>query len=196
MRNTRVLVNNAWAEAICATKSRTAIDATAGRGSDSISLGQLVGDDGVVHAFDIQQTAMDETVRRYEQRESDHGGMGVLHAYVRSHEDFDSLGLRAGSVCCCAYNLGWYPGRGADRSVITTVDTTLASLNSAQSLIAVGGVITVMAYVGHEGGREEELACFQWAQNLSNREWSSFVLRYPNRNAAPSVLICQRISSL
>ncbi|PXF45131.1 putative rRNA methylase YtqB [Gracilariopsis chorda] len=191
MRHSSLFLRDIWQDAINRTKLSTAIDATAGRGSDTISLGQFVGNEGVVHAFDIQEAALDETKSRYEEA-SQHEAMGTLHLYKKSHEDFSVLGLEDGSVACVVYNLGWYPGRGADRSIITKVSSTIASLKSAEALVAVGGVISVMAYVGHKWGKEEEEACIEWTQSLCRQEWNVFVIKYPNRKAAPSLIVCEK----
>ena len=40
------------------------VDATAGNGHDTLKLAELVGEDGHVYAFDIQQTALDHTKER------------------------------------------------------------------------------------------------------------------------------------
>ena len=42
----------------------TVIDATAGNGGDTVFLAQRVGDTGRVHAFDIQQLAIENTRKR------------------------------------------------------------------------------------------------------------------------------------
>ncbi|KAI0559907.1 SAM-dependent methyltransferase [Gracilaria domingensis] len=191
MRHSGSFVREAWHDAIRNTEIRTVIDATAGRGSDTISLGQYVGNEGIVHAFDIQQDAIEETRQRYEEALL-HGDMGVLCLHRRSHEDFSLLGLKEGSVSCVVYNLGWYPGKGADRSIITRESSTLRSLESAEGLVAVGGVVSIMAYVGHKGGKEEEEACLDWATGLRSRKWNVVVLKYPNRRAAPSLILCER----
>ncbi|MFP6901115.1 MAG: class I SAM-dependent methyltransferase, partial [Opitutales bacterium] len=45
-----------------------AIDATAGNGHDVAYLAALVGESGKVHAFDLQQVAMESTERRLKER--------------------------------------------------------------------------------------------------------------------------------
>lgn len=191
MRHSGLFLRDIWQDAINRTKLQVAIDATAGRGSDTISLGQFVNNGGVVHAFDIQEAALDETRSRYNEA-SQHEAMGKLHLHKKSHEDFSFLDLEDESVACVVYNLGWYPGRGADRSIITRVSSTIASLKSAEALVAVGGVISIMAYVGHKWGKEEEEACIEWTQSLCAREWNVFVIKYPNRKAAPSLIVCEK----
>jgi hypothetical protein len=48
------------------------------------------------------------------------------------------------------FNLGYLPG--SDVQVTTTPETTLAALDVAVGVLAVGGHISILAYVGHAGG--------------------------------------------
>ena len=50
-----------------------------------------------------------------------------------------------------AFNLGYLPK--GDKSVITEIRSTIQALESAISLVRPKGVITIVSYVGHQGGR-------------------------------------------
>lgn len=50
-----------------------------------------------------------------------------------------------------AFNLGYLPG--GDKGIITQSATTLLALEAAKELLLPGGVISIVAYVGHPGGR-------------------------------------------
>lgn len=50
-----------------------------------------------------------------------------------------------------AFNLGYLPG--GDKTVITTSKTTLPALQAASRILRSEGLISVMVYVGHPGGR-------------------------------------------
>ena len=67
------------------------------------------------------------------------------------------------NLCCCwlkphlvifdrlvAFNLGYLPG--GDKTVITKSETTLLGMEAATRIVAAGGVISIMVYVGHPGG--------------------------------------------
>lgn len=189
----------AWRTAVArvAAPAPVALDATAGRGSDTLGLCGLLGPGGVVHSVDLQQAAIDETRERYNRlvREGEGGHAARLCVYRGCHSDLrrvtrDAVEPRSAAVV--AYNLGWYPGAGADRSVITRAESTVRSLRSAQDLLAPGGVISVMAYVGHPGGQEEEDAVYAWATGLCSKEWTVVYVKYPNRNLAPTLFLCER----
>lgn len=50
-----------------------------------------------------------------------------------------------------AFNLGYLPG--GDKTMITRADTTLLGLEAAERILAPGGLISLVVYVGHPGGR-------------------------------------------
>lgn len=195
------VLRSAWQTAISRTglDKPVGVDATAGRGSDTLSLCRLLGPSGVVHSVDIQEAAIGETRSRYEEMarasKDAHESVARLVLHQGCHSD---LRARIGgaalddSVAVVAYNLGWYPGANADRSIITRAESTVRSLTSAQRLLAPGGVISVMVYVGHDGGEEEEEAVYDWATNLCPKQWTVVYLTYPNRNLAPTLLLCER----
>lgn len=193
IRHSGIFLRAHWRSTVSQISLTTAIDATAGRGSDAIALGTYIGTGGTLHAFDIQQAALDETRQRYEQASED-TPMAELCLHRKSHHDLGVLGLSDRSVACVVYNLGWYPGKDADRAVVTKVDTTVKSLVSAERLVGVGGLISVMAYVGHASGKEEELAVREWASALDCKMWSVCVLTYPNRQGAPTLVLCERVA--
>lgn len=195
------VLRSAWQTAVSRSPSDRllAIDATAGRGSDTLSLCRLLGSQGVVHSIDIQQDAIDETQSRYEEMmrdsESKDESIAKLFLHQGCHSDLHARTggvLNNESVAVITYNLGWYPGTNADRSIITQAESTVRSLKSAEQLLAPGGIISVMVYVGHDGGEREEEAVYDWASNLCSKKWTVVYLTYPNRNLAPTLLLCER----
>lgn len=189
------IVRNVWRDAFMRTRSVIAIDATAGRGSDTLSLCELAGNDGVVHAVDVQAAALAETRARYDVACSTNVPMAVLRTHNASHDDLCAVtGLRGG-VAAVVYNLGWYPAPGADRRIITRAESTLRSLHSATKIVSPEGIISIMAYVGHEGGRDEADSVREWSENLDRTCWSVVHLAYPNRRQAPELFLLQRAAA-
>ncbi len=139
------------------------IDATVGNGHDTLFLAQQVGVSGKVYGFDIQQAALDETWRRL-QSEGVDARVSLYHA---GHEAMAILlpeSIR-GTVKAVMFNLGYLPG--GDKQRTTAISTTLAALEQAREMLAPGGVVSVLAYTGHPGGREEAEAVKRWAAALS-----------------------------
>ncbi len=78
------------------------IDATAGRGNDTLHLCKLVGDSGHVTAFDIQQDAVDSTKALL----SKHGVAHRGDVLLKSHSEMDQL-FEEESVSFITFNFGW-----------------------------------------------------------------------------------------
>jgi hypothetical protein len=50
-----------------------------------------------------------------------------------------------------AFNLGYLPG--GDKEIITRSETTLLALEAAKRILIPQGLISIVVYVGHPGGR-------------------------------------------
>lgn len=64
------------------------------------------------------------------------------------------------------FNLGFLPG--ANKVHTTTVDGTIAALEAAAGMLAVGGVLSVVAYPGHDPGLIEAEAVARWMLALDS----------------------------
>ena len=134
----------------------TAIDATAGNGHDTEFLAQLAGAEGRVIAYDVQTVAIESTRARLEKA-------GLLDRVSLRRDSHERIGEENG-FDVVMFNLGYCPG--ADKAVITTVDSTLRALEAAASGLRPGGLITVVCYTGHPGGAEEAEAVLAWTRGL------------------------------
>ncbi len=159
-----------------------AVDATAGAGHDTLFLAQTVGPSGQVYAFDVQQTALEETRLLLE-----HAGLtGFTHLLPTGHEHIkEALPPEIyGRLDAVMYNLGWLPG--SDKRVVTQAQTTTASLKAACELLAPGGIITIVLYA-HEAGKIEAKAVEQFCSQLTG-SLSAFSLHRLNRSGAPYMI--------
>jgi predicted methyltransferase len=185
-----------------------AIDATAGNGNDTLVLARAVGRDGLVLAFDIQELALERTGRKLTEagigwnranpdtEAAAAAGSGRRPAaecllVPTSHAEMERWAKAAGvdSVAAVMFNLGYLPGDGADRSVITRADSTLPAMEAALRLLRPGGVLTAVLYPGHPGGGEEAAAVERWAAGLAQAEAQVLVYRFGNAPAAAPYLI-------
>jgi hypothetical protein len=97
-----------------------------------------------------------------------------------------------GRVGAIMFNLGYLPG--GDKALTTEPETTLAALEHAVHYLRPGGVITVVQYVGHEGGAAEAEAVDAWAADLNQARFQALSYRFVNqRNAPPRLLAVERI---
>lgn len=165
-----------------------AVDATCGRGNDTVWLAARCRR---VYAFDIQPEAIAAT------REALHaadvsdvpaatpavtlieGSHAELAAYIR-----EPIGL-------IVFNLGYLPGGDKDRT--TTAASTLTALQAAADRLAVGGLLSVTMYWGHEAGKAERKAVLAWASELDRGIYHCVHTDMLNQpNCPPEILFITR----
>lgn len=166
-----------------------AIDATVGNGHDTLFLATRVGPAGKVYGFDIQQQALDSAYQRLEQS----GECAQVSLYHAGHEAMAILLPEsvAGRVKAVMFNLGYLPG--GDKQRTTGTSTTLAALQASLAMLAPGGVISLLAYTGHPGGREEAEQVKGWAASLPQDLFSLSIEVPPSeRGNAPEWIVVRR----
>ncbi len=128
-----------------------AVDATAGNGWDTAFLASAIGSSGRVHALDLQEEALASTRELLRER----GLIERVELYHCGHEQMEELLPMEvhGKVGAFVFNLGYLPG--GDKEVTTKADTTAAALRAALRLLRPGGLLAVIAYRGHPGGKDE-----------------------------------------
>jgi 16S rRNA C1402 N4-methylase RsmH len=167
----------------------TAIDATAGNGRDTLFLAGQVGATGRVYAFDIQQAALAATAVRLQQ-----SGLAAWVELIHAGHETMSHHLPAehiGKIDAIMFNLGYLPG--GDKSVITTIETTLQALHEATTLLAPGGVLTILAYPGHRGGDKETAAVRRWCGMMNSEAFTVQHLFLPDKNTAPQLWVVRKL---
>jgi tRNA G37 N-methylase Trm5 len=162
------------------------IDATVGQGHDTLMLAELVGMDGKVFGFDIQETAISIA------RDRIFTNLGSNHSvsWVHGSHEFMLETIPAewvGQVSAIMFNLGYLPG--FDHQIATTTAATLSGLDAAAQLLQSGGIITLVAYTGHEGAQEEADAVEHWASRLPQKQFSVLSYRFINQLNHPPFLI-------
>lgn len=147
--------------------SDVVLDATCGNGHDTLCLARQVGDNGCVHAIDVQAEAIAQTGLRLQS-----AGFGARVALHRAnHADLSSVlpaSLR-GRLRVGVFNLGYRPG--SDRRVVTRSETTLAALQACCDWLGAEGALSVVAYPGHVAGAEEAARMGEWANDCVRRGW-------------------------
>lgn len=164
----------------------TVVDATAGNGHDTLFLAELVGDTGRVYAFDVQQQAVDATMSRLAEADV----QARCEVILDGHEqvaNYVSTPIKA-----AVFNLGYLPGAAHD--VITKPSTTVAALESLLQQLVVGGMIVLVIYYGHEGGKEERDRVLDYVASLPQKQ--VHVLRYEfinQQNDPPFVIALEKV---
>ncbi|CAN8293075.1 unnamed protein product [Cochlearia groenlandica] len=174
-----------WEQVI--QKGDIVIDATCGNGNDTLAMLKMVADDsdecdGYVYALDIQKDAIESTSSVLDQalgsKEKEH-----VKLFNICHSKMEEIVPENSRVRMVAFNLGYLPG--GDKSIITVSDTTLSALKAAEKILMPGGLISLVVYIGHPGGREELEVVEAFGSGLPVSDWVCCKFQMLNRPLAP-----------
>ena len=156
------------------------IDATAGRGNDTVFLSRLVGESGKVLAFDIQQDAVDSTNALLVKEGLD----GIGKAILDSHNHMDAY-AQENTLSCITFNFGWLPG--GDHNIFTNAETSIEAIEKGLLLLKPDGIMSLCIYYGRETGFEERDALLAYFKTIDCRHYSVLVSEFANRPNCPPI---------
>ena len=156
------------------------IDATAGRGHDTVFLCSLVGPAGQVHAFDIQKEAIASTRERVEAA----GYQSIAQLHLDSHAHMARY-VQPESVSCIAFNFGWLPG--GDHQINTRPESSIAAIQAGLELLKPGGVMSLCIYYGRDTGFAERDALLEYLSSIDYRTYSVLCCQFTNRPNCPPI---------
>lgn len=154
------------------------IDATAGRGRDTALLCELAGPSGHVWAFDIQQSAIDQTTALLASR-----GLSA-EVILDSHANMASY-VPEESIDCIVFNFGRLPG--GDPDIFTTSDVSIAAVETGLTLLKPGGVMSLSLYYGGANGYTERDALLEYFRTIDDKRYSVLVGDWANRKNDPPI---------
>lgn len=161
------------------------VDATCGNGRDTLFLAELVGKTGKVFSFDIQVEALAKT-RRLLEANNLSNRVNLIQSGHEHIQDYVH-----GRVAAVMFNLGYLPG--GDHGITTRPDTTVAALAKSLQLLCTGGIVTIVVYSGHEGGKEEKDALLNYCSHLNQDQFTALYYTIINQiNEPPSLLVLER----
>lgn len=158
------------------------IDATAGRGNDTLHLCRLVGDSGHVTAFDIQQDAVNSTISLLEENNMAHRADVLL----KSHSEMDSM-FEENSVSFITFNFGWLPK--GDHNIFTKKETSIEAIEKGLKLLKSGGIMSLIIYYGRETGFEERDALLEYLPTIDSNMYTVMEMPFVNRPNCPPIPI-------
>ena len=156
------------------------IDATAGRGNDTLLLCSLVGDSGRITAFDIQQDAVESTRQLLEEN----GVSNRADVLLKSHSEMDTL-FEENTVSCITFNFGWLPK--GDHTVFTKKETSIEAIEKGLRLLKSGGVMTLIIYYGRDTGFEERDAILEYLPTVDSSKYTVVEMPFVNRPNCPPI---------
>lgn len=158
------------------------IDATAGRGNDTLFMASLVGDSGHVTAFDIQSEAVESTKALLEGAELSHRA----DVRLQSHAQMDQL-FEEGTVSCITFNFGWLPK--GDHSISTKKESSLEAIEKGLKLLKKDGIMTLIIYYGRDTGFEEKDAILDYLPKIDSEKYTVLEMPFVNRPNCPPIPI-------
>jgi 16S rRNA C1402 N4-methylase RsmH len=162
-----------------------AIDATVGNGHDTVFLSELVGMDGKVFGFDIQEQALESCTEKLRDRNLQdrvtlfHQG----HQHVRECVPSTLHGKVTGAI----FNLGYLPG--GDKKVVTTPETTISAVKQILQILAPEGIIVIVIYHGHPEGQIERDNLLDYVQTLDQKDAHVLKYQFLNQKNNPPFII-------
>ena len=161
------------------------VDATAGKGKDTVFLSKLVGEQGKVVAFDVQKAAIEQAQTAVREAGCENRVQFVLDG----HENMDCY-VEEGAASVILFNLGYLPG--GDHSIGTKKETTLLAAKKALSCLKKEGMLCIVIYSGGDTGFEEKDAVLSWAESLPAREYDVIGCPFLNKPNNPPMPVFVR----
>ncbi|MBC1796699.1 methyltransferase domain-containing protein [Listeria booriae] len=164
----------------------TVVDATVGNGHDTAFLAELVGVNGHVYGFDIQQEAIAATTRNLTEKKLQQQVTLFQESHANIANKLDSQAIKA-----AVFNLGYLPG--GDKTITTLADSTIEAITATLSLLSVGGIVILVIYHGHPEGQTEKNAVLTYTEQLPQDEFHVLQYRFTNqRNNPPFVIAIEK----
>lgn len=156
------------------------LDCTVGNGNDTLLLADLVGDEGKVYGFDIQNTALEITSSKLIKENLEER----VKLIKDSHENID-LYIKV-KMDLIIYNLGYLPK--GDKNITTKKESTLISINKSLDLLNRNGIILITCYTGHVGGLDEKNGIENYLKNLNQKKYNVLKYDFINQINSPPIL--------
>lgn len=157
------------------------LDGTCGNGNDTISLAKLVGEEGLVYAFDIQGVALENTRLLLEENNL----VDRVDLILDSHENIDKHIEK--NLDFVIFNLGYLPQ--GDKTIKTSLETTIMGIKKALDFMKSGAILLITIYRGHQGGLDEYQGIKEYAENLDQKKYNSFLFHHINQKNYPPISI-------
>ncbi|MBO1308750.1 methyltransferase domain-containing protein [Enterococcus sp. 669A] len=158
------------------------IDATMGNGNDTLFLSELVGPEGKVYAFDIQEQALANTKEKL----GDAAPQASL--FLAGHETIETNVPEDHPIKAAIFNLGYLPN--SDKTIITLPETTKQAMDAILKRLTVGGRMILVIYYGHDGGAAEKNEVLNYCGNLPQKSYNVLTYQFINQKNNPPILVC------
>ena len=160
----------------------TAVDCTMGNGNDTVFLCRLVGQEGKVYAFDIQEAAEVNTRKKLE----DLNYLERSEIILDGHQNIDHYVKE--HIQLAIFNLGYLPK--GNHEITTKKESTIEAVQKCLDLLKPNGIILLIIYPGHENGKVEKEGLHSFTSKLNQKEYNVASISFTNQINNPPELIC------
>lgn len=158
-------------------------DLTVGNGYDTLFLAGLVGSTGQVIGFDIQEVAISKLRNQLQDK-----GWHHVELICDDHSRIDAY--HVGPFHIGMMNLGYLPT--GDKRIVTRYETTLKAIEGFLGKLLSGGILSIVAYKGHDDG-EEYMALNHYLKTLDSKTYQVRCIGYVNRTEhAPDIFLIRK----
>lgn len=165
----------------------TYIDATLGKGNDTLFIMNHPDFMGHVYGFDIQSSAIEISKSRI----NNHPKSKCVDLIQDSHANLANY-IQNDKINGAVFNLGYLPG--GDHQVTTLAPSTLLALHQIRQDLLVGGQILIMVYSGHPAGQIEKEALFQELSTWPQEDFQVLQYGFINQiNNPPLLLVVEKL---
>ncbi|PMC79344.1 16S rRNA (cytosine(1402)-N(4))-methyltransferase [Aerococcus viridans] len=163
------------------------LDATVGKGNDTLLLSQLVEEDGIVYGLDIQPQA----IALAEKRLCNESNYKNTKLFVKDHSELKQILPEEEKLQLAIFNLGYLPS--GDKQIITQANTTIKAITSVLEHLDTMGLLLVASYIGHLGGMAEFEAVQSYLEKLDQKSYNVAMFNFLNqKNLPPRLFIVER----
>jgi 16S rRNA C1402 N4-methylase RsmH len=161
------------------------VDATIGNGHDTVFLAKLVGSNGHVFGFDIQEDAVINTIERLKTENLEERASIVRkgHQHIKTTIPAELHGTISGAI----FNLGYLPG--GDQSIVTVPDTTISAIEQLLDIMKPEGTIVIVIYHGHEEGQVERDELMNFVKKIDPRLAHVLEYKFINKQNNPPYIV-------
>ncbi len=167
-------------------KGAICVDATMGRGRDTLLLSQLTGEEGHVFAFDIQEDAIQSTRALLSEN-----GRENITLILDSHDKMREYVNEADAVI---FNFGFLPG--GDHSIFSHPEVSCRAIDAALSILKPEGFISLCIYYGGDTGFEERDGILKHLAALDQKKYTVMLQSFHNRKNCPPLFAVVEINSI
>jgi len=150
----------------------TVVDATCGQGNDTLS-------------FDIQEDAL-KAAQILLKAENLTDRVKLIHDdHARVKEHIDQ------KIHAAMFNLGYLPG--GNHLITTKKETTIKAVDEILTMLVPGGIMTIVAYPGHQAGAEELTELRNHLQQIPQQLFDVVEITFLNQiNQPPELIVVQK----